>query len=417
MENFDSTSTLGSRIKLFADWLNNGGVRTIWSQKLLEDLIAVEFDAEGNAIESTVSSVVRSAMLAYEGTQRTPPSYSTEYMTEYETLLQKSLFFEQINIETKEDFDQIFEEHKNSKNMLFRGVAEAKWRIYSALQRFWINEHLEEKSDYKSFLKTMIENAKKQNGNLLSKYFTKNGISPNNDMAILSYLQHYGCPTPLVDWTTSFINSLFFATEKVINKTGEVREIEKYFSVYFIEEKNLIEIGLTGLVEKGMEDILPRVKKNIIVNAKKEGMSENEINKFFGRDRLKASVKMLHQKSLIEYLASVERLISFPLTYFSDWNEDTDIQFSLNNNLNIVNQAGVFVWNSHPCKPIEHIGNELYGNEENLIYRFSKCYNINKKLEVYVKGKVQAEGVDKNYIYPNPETIARKAFEETKAGY
>lgn len=64
---------------------------------------------------------------------------------------------------------------------------------------------------------------------------------------------------------------------------------------------------------------------------------------------------MLHQKSLIEYLSNIERLMGFQLTYFSDWNDDTDIQFSLNNGLNIVNQAGVFVWNSHPYKPIEQM--------------------------------------------------------------
>lgn len=417
MENFDSTSTLGSRIKLFADWLNNGGVRTIWSQNLLKDLIAVEFDSEGNAIESTVSSVVRSAILAYEATQRTPPSYSTEYMTEYETILQKALFFEQINIETKEDFDQIFEEHKDSNNLLFRGVSEAKWRIYSALQRYWINERLEEKSDYKSFLKSMVENAKKQDGNLLLKYFTKKGIGPNNDLAVLSFLQHHKCPTPLVDWTTSFKNSLYFATENIKKVKGEIREIENYFSVYFIEEKDLVEIGLTELVEKGMEEILPHIKQTIIENGKKEGMTEDEIQKFFGRDRLKDSVKMLHQQNLIEYLASIDRLIDFQLTYFSDWNDDTDIEFSLNNNLNIINQAGVFIWNSHPYKPIEQIGNELYGEKDDMIYRFSKCYNINKKLAPYIIKKIRTEGVDKNYIYPNPEIIARKTFEDTKAGY
>jgi len=416
MREFDNTSTLASRIKLFADWLNNGGVKTIWSKQLLEDLIAVEFDEDGNADESTVSSVVRSAMLAYEGTQLTPPSYSIDYMTEYQTLLQKSLFFDQINIETKDDFDEIFETYKNSKDLLFRGVSEAKWRIYSALQRYWINERLDLKTDYESFLKALIENAKKQNGNVLLKYFTKNGISPKNDIAILSFLQHYGCPTPLVDWTSNFKNSLYFATENIA-VSNQGREIEQYFSVYFIEEKNLIEIGLTGLVEKGIDDILPHVKDTIIENGKRDNISEEEIQKFFARDRLKSAAKMIHQKSLIDFLANIERLMNFPLTYFSDWNEDTDIQFSLNNSMNIINQAGVFVWNSHPHKPIEQIGNELYGKDENIIYRFSKCYNINKNLAAYIKDKIQAEGINKDYIYPNPELIAKKTFEETRGSY
>ena len=223
MKKVDTSSNLNSRIKLFADWLNNGGVKTIWSNHLLEDLIKVKFDYNGNVDESTVSSVVRSALLAYEGTQHTPPATSIEFMTEYETTLQKELFFEQVNIDSIEDFEEIFEENKNSSEILYRGVCEAKWRIYSSLQRYWINEKIYNKGiDYKSFVEKTILNAKKQQGNILEKFFKKNGISPNNDIAILSFLQHYGCPTPLVDWTNSFINSLYFATENITENNDEV---------------------------------------------------------------------------------------------------------------------------------------------------------------------------------------------------
>lgn len=92
MKEVDTSSNLNSRIKLFADWLNNGGVKTIWSNHLLEDLIKVKFRTDGTVDESTVSSVVRASLLAYEGTQWTPPHSSIELMTEYETTLQKALF-------------------------------------------------------------------------------------------------------------------------------------------------------------------------------------------------------------------------------------------------------------------------------------------------------------------------------------
>ncbi|WAC02958.1 hypothetical protein N7U66_04835 [Lacinutrix neustonica] len=179
MKEVDTSSNLNSRIKLFADWLNNGGVKTIWSNHLLEDLIKVKFRADGTVDESTVSSVVRASLLAYEGTQWTPPHSSIELMTEYQTTLQKALFFEQIMIDTKEDFDSIYEQHKNSESTLYRGVTEAKWRIYSSLQRYWINEKLYENgTDYKTFIEKTISNAKKQNGGILEKFFKKNGISP-----------------------------------------------------------------------------------------------------------------------------------------------------------------------------------------------------------------------------------------------
>ncbi len=415
MKEVDTSSNLNSRIKLFTDWLNNGGVKTIWSNNLLEDLIKVKFRLDGTVDESTVSSVVRAALLAYEGLQLTPPHSSIELMTEYDTILQKALFFEQIMIDTKEDFDFIYEENKDLKSTLYRGVSEAKWRIYSSLQRYWINEKLYQNgTDYKTFIEKTIINAKKQNGGILKKFFEKNGISPNNDIAVLSFLQHYGCPTPLVDWSYSFKNALYFATENVNTFTEDTREIDKYFSVYHIEEKDLISTSLVTLVEKGISEMEKHVKDNVIKNGQTEGIEQPEMEKFFGRDRLKMATKMLHQKSLIEFITKIERLITFPLTYFSD-NKESDIQFSLNNSMNIINQQGVFIWNSDSFKPIEQVGNEQFGNKENVIYRFSKCYNINKKLADYVKDKIRQEGVDSEYIYPDPSLIAKNSFEETKA--
>ncbi len=414
MKKVDISSNLNSRIKLFADWLNNGGVKTIWSNNLLEDLIKVKFNSDGNVDESTVSSVVRAALLAYEGTQLTPPAYSTEFMTEYETTLQKELFFEQVNIDSIEDFEEIFKEHKNSSKILYRGVSEAKWRIYSSLQRYWINEKIYIKGiDYKSFVEKIVLNAKKQQGNILENFFRKNGISPNNDIAVLSFLQHYGCPTPLVDWSNSFMNSLYFATENMSESKDEVREIEKYFSVYYIEEEKLISTSLVSVVEKGIFEMQQYVKKDVIRNGENEGIHETEMNKFFSNERLELATKMLHQNSLIEHITKIERLMTFPLTYFSDINEETDIQFSLNNSMNIINQQGVFIWNSDPFKPIEQVGNEQYGEKGDVIYRFSKCYNINKKLANYIREKIKKEGIDENYIYPNPKLIAKKSFEET----
>jgi len=416
MKEIDTSSNLNSRIKLFADWLNNGGVKTIWSNNLLEDLIKVKFRLDGTVDESTVSSVVRAALLAYEGIQLTPPHSSIELMTEYDTTLQKALFFEQIMIDTKEDFDSIYEENKDLKSTLYRGVSEAKWRIYSSLQRYWINEKLYQNgTDYKTFIERTIINAKKQNGGILKKFFEKNGISPNNDIAVLSFLQHNGCPTPLVDWSYSFKNALYFATENVNVYTENTREIDKYFSVYNIEEKDLISTSLVALVEKGISEKEKHVKDNVIKNGQTEGIEQLEIEKFFGRDRLIMATKMLYQKSLIDFITKIERLITFPLTYFSDFNKENDIQFSLNNSMNIINQQGVFIWNSDPFKPIEQVGNEQFGNKENVVYRFSKCYNINKKLVDYVKDKIRQEGINSEYIYPDPSLIAKNSFEETKA--
>ena len=79
--------------------------------------------------------------------------------------------------------------------------------------------------------------------------------------------------------------------------------------------------------------------------------------------------------------------------------------------MNIINQQGVFIWNSEPFKPIEQVGNEQYGDKQDVIYRFSKCYNINKSLANYIRDRIAKECISENYIYPKPKLIAKNSFE------
>ena len=132
---YGSSLNIDERVKLFNEWLESGGIKTIRSVQLLEDLIKVKGDENGKVIRETVSPLVNAAMLAYEGSRITPPFGSKEFISEYGSTLQKSLFFDQENIDTQEQFDILFEKLKGKQDTLFRGVREAKWRLYSSLQR------------------------------------------------------------------------------------------------------------------------------------------------------------------------------------------------------------------------------------------------------------------------------------------
>ena len=199
MKKYGSTLDMNTKVKLFNEWLENGGIETIWSIDLLEDLKKVRKDSNGNVIEETVSPLVNAAMLAYSGSQMTAPFFSEKHISEYNTTLQKSLFFDQENIDTEEQFDEIFEKYIDSNQILFRGVREAKWRLYSSLQRNWLTRKLfETDTEYPDLLEKIIENARNEQGGVLIKFLKQNRIDANNDIAVLSFLQHYGCPTPLL---------------------------------------------------------------------------------------------------------------------------------------------------------------------------------------------------------------------------
>ncbi|WP_288447092.1 FRG domain-containing protein [uncultured Chryseobacterium sp.] len=200
------------------------------------------------------------------------------------------------------------------------------------------------------FNKELVNNARTQNNNLLTKFLKINGIFSQNDIAILSFLQQYGSPTPLLDWTNSLNTALFFATENLNNNIN--LDIDNYFSVYILEEKYLVDSSLRKVVNKVLSDLETRVKDNTSRNADLDGISKSNMEKFFSPNRLKLTTRMLYGKPVITKASSIDGLFLYPMAYFSD-NDEYLIPFSLNNNLNVVNQEGVFLFNNDPIKSLE----------------------------------------------------------------
>jgi hypothetical protein len=150
------------------------------------------------------------------------------------------------------------------------------------------------------------------------------------------------------------------------------------------------------------------------------GKDENKLKEmrehFAGRQLFDR--KKLYGSGLISHITKIPHLIKFPLSYFSDSDIESGILFSLNNNLNIKNQEGVFTWNSDPAKPIELVGDELYmenlSEDEAKNYSFCSCFNINKKLAGHVRKRIEEDGVNSNFIYPAPEISTLDIFERSK---
>ena len=98
-------SNLDLKVKLFNEYLENGGVEKIVFPNLLEDFIKVRKGPDGKVDPDTVSPLVNAAMLAHLGSHLLPPFFHPEHISEYQSTLQKNNSFVQENIDTEEQFD------------------------------------------------------------------------------------------------------------------------------------------------------------------------------------------------------------------------------------------------------------------------------------------------------------------------
>lgn len=412
-------SNLDLKIKLFKEYLENGGIQKIPSIRLLEDIKKVEkgAGADGKVDPDTVSSLVNAMMLAILASHQMPPFFHPEHISEYKSTLQKHNSFVQENIDTIEQFDKIYDEYSAKQDTLFRGQREAKWRLYSKLQRLWLLEKLYEKSSYQSLIERMVELGRKQYSEQIKELLQAYHIDTENSISVLGYLQHHGCPTPLLDWTYHFKNALYFAIDGLTPNSGTV-EIEDYCSVYFIEEKYFECGSLRAVISESLDAMEePELQRMISIfsngdEEKRKAMQKHFAGrKVFDRSRINGS-------GLISHMTKIEHLINFSIAYFSDQDKDTGIIFSLNNSKNILNQAGVFTWNADPSKPIELVGDEQYkegkSEEDANNYSFCSCFNIHKSLEGHIRKRLEADGITKEFIYPTPDLSTWEVFEKCK---
>lgn len=406
---------LDIKVKLLNEYLRNGGVEKILNPALLNDIINFRSDDT-----DTVTSRLNAFMMGILHLHSSPPFYSEEHISEYASLLQKSQVFEQVNVDTVENFDKIYEEFKNKDNILFRGQREAKWRLYSKLQRQWILENLADSNkSYQSLIQRLVAAGLDEYADKIKELFDEIHIDIDNDIAVLGFLQHHGCPTPLLDWTFKFQNALFFGLDGLEPKQHET-EIEDYFSVYYLEEEYFEDGSMRKVMSDSMEIFSAEfIDKWAVANATDEKslveMREKFKNRsFFDKEKIKGS-------GLVKNMTEVDKLMNFPITYFSDKDRESGIIFSLNNSKNILNQAGVFTWNANPSKPLELMGNEQYKSgkeeEEPDDYRFCKCFNIHKSLEGHIRQRLNDDGITKNFIYPTGDIQTHTVFEKNKKEY
>ncbi len=294
-------------------------------------------------------------------------------LEEYDTLDSKRNYFskDMTNITSKDQLIDVIKELSKRGKKLFRGVSEAKYKLYTSGQREFIQQdYYTLDIQYVQFMKALLQNLR--NNVDLMDYCKVANIHPN-DSYCFTYLQHYGAPTPYIDLTMDIKTALFFCIHNMSVEKAE-SEIDHYCSLYYIEETEI------DYITKRYEQIIERDKTNPIPNPQDKNYLKQEMLKL---ENLQKMELFYIDSSTTEGYFNQKRLI-----------------FRMPNR-NMVAQKGVLLYNSSDELPLEKRLKQIH------------CINIHKSLCDFIRNNY-LESVTKDKLFPNEYHIAQGTYKTFK---
>ena len=294
----------------------------------------------------------------------TPPNY--------ESFEEKSeVFKENFKIDNEEEVDSIVSMYSShEKDFLYRGINTATYKLYSSSQVQWmLSDAISKKKnieDYYNFIMDSIELTRENNR--VKQYIKDNGIS-DNDLFILALMQHYGMPSPVLDFSHSIFGALYFAWDKCDRTLSDTQtQLSDYISLYVINKKiDWVNCSVQNVMRNSAEQLNDMLQKDKLFTA---GMVDT-------KDVEKEFLKLPYLKFKDWNFVAVEDnpenpvKISIPALKF-------DCEYQIIND-RIISQQGMFIANNTLDKPLVELMNDWCKE------KYFVCYNIHKKLLDYIE--------------------------------
>ena len=214
---------------------------------------------------------------------------------------------------------------------IYRGLKESKFRLNTSLQlRYDEIEYFHPSISVNDYLCQMVGKLKEK------EIINQRELT---DIGIIALMQHYGLPTPFMDWTPNIKVGLNFAYDG-INMTSQNNDISNYVSLYYIDLIANYELSASSY-------------QNILCDSTNQSKKFKQNGDLDGVDCSNASLNNLFNINdididfiYIEYLRDSKNIKDI-------FGKDLDI-----NNPNISMQEGAFIINSKKEKFLNELWNE-----------------------------------------------------------
>jgi hypothetical protein len=303
-------------------------------------------------------------------------------METYHSFEEKDVFFKfgGNKIDNESDFikcTNLLFAQDSRNTYIFRGMPEAKFKIFNTAQRAWfeISDTVDfsDEEKYDNFIVKLLTECKKWNSGTVPNLLKTYEVNEKNSISYLSFMQHFGLPTPFVDFTKNANNALYFAVESLPYDYRESEnEIDNYFSIYYNFQDNTFFEGF-----------------NEIFNLNRGNKNSGE---FDYQDLTKNGIILI---------------------------TDEIKEFKILNNIRIANQEGLFLYNNSPNLSLEEqykllsdmyldkFGDTIF-EKLSATKTFSGCLNIHKKFVKRIKDTLTEMNITKGFIYPEIEDLKDK---------
>lgn len=311
-------------------------------------------------------------------------------MKEYVSLDEKKdAFNECCIINTEEELTSKIEEllslQRNTKlHIVFRGVNEAKYKMYNSFQRLWITRDLSTIGMLPiNKIQSMIDYCY---NSVLPSYLKRLGISCN-DWYILAFLQHYGAVSPFLDFSKNLYVALFFACDNVVYHDNN-NEIDNYISIYFYKNVDVINVFSNSVYK------IAKIKAQNINHKNKKAKRR------FWKGYMSFRDIMTEQNNWVIVPAYTNA------STITNRNNKKITSYAISN-LNSTSQDGEFVCNMNMDLPLELL---MVKDDK----KFINCINIHKGLIPYIIKKFLEASLDtaRMKYYVKEQDIAKQAEKE-----